>query len=76
MAYINQTAGFVEDQYAFHTKSTMKFHRGGEIAGDWYARQSKEDIYKSNSIYLAHKLNQLVSEHLEIIAWVSVGLAV
>ena len=29
----------------------------------------------STSIYLAHKLNQLVSERLEIIAWVSAGRA-
>lgn len=56
--------------------STIKFHRRGEIAGGRYARQVREDIYKSTSIYLAHKLNQLVSEHLEIIARVSAGLTV
>lgn len=36
---------------------------------------SQKDIYKSTSIYLAHKLNRVVSEHLEIIARVSAGLA-
>lgn len=52
---------------AFHDEENRKV----EIAGERYLY-----TYASNSIYLAHKLNRLVSERLEIIAWVSVGSTV
>lgn len=65
----------VQDQQSTGLLFIQKFHSDVEIAAQ-HGCQSKEDIYKSSSIYLAHKLNQLVSEHLEIIASVSVGLAV